>query len=139
MKFINNIEQRVDQLKWSKSLVALVSLLIFGNTAFGQIESMYSMYRFNPQIVTPAHAGSTETSQISLMSRQQWLGIEGAPKTYVLSGNFKLKQQSGLGLNVMMDQAGPLKITTISGDYAYHTKLTGDWTFSGVFVQALPI
>jgi|LakMenEpi03Aug12_release.lakeMendotaPanAssembly.Ray.scaffolds.fasta_scaffold160535_2 type IX secretion system PorP/SprF family membrane protein len=131
MKHIRINFLRVDQLKWSKSLVALVSLLIFSNTAFGQIESMYSMYRFNPQIITPAHAGSTETSEATLMSRQQWLGIEGAPKTLVFSGNFKFKQQSGLGVNAMLDQAGPLKITTISGDYAYHTKLSGDWTFSG--------
>ncbi len=131
MKHIKIIFLRVDQLKWSKSLVALVSLLIFTHTAFGQIESMYSMYRFNPQIITPAHAGSTETSEATLMSRQQWLGIEGAPKTLVFSGNFKFKQQSGLGVNAMLDQAGPLKITTISGDYAYHTKLSEDWTFSG--------
>ncbi len=131
MKHIKIILLRVDQLKWSKSLVALVSLLIFTHTAFGQIESMYSMYRFNPQIITPAHAGSTETSEATLMSRQQWLGIEGAPKTLVFSGNFKFKQQSGLGVNAMLDQAGPLKITSISGDYAYHTKLSEDWTFSG--------
>ncbi len=131
MKHIKIIFLRVDQLKWNKSLVALVSLLIFTHTAFGQIESMYSMYRFNPQIITPAHAGSTETSEATLMSRQQWLGIEGAPKTLVFSGNFKFKQQSGLGVNAMLDQAGPLKITSISGDYAYHTKLSEDWTFSG--------
>jgi len=111
--------------------VALVSLLIFGHTAFGQIESMYSMYRFNPQIVTPAQAGSTATSEVTVMNRQQWLGIEGAPKTYVLTGNFKFKQQSGLGVNVLFDQAGPLKIMTVSGDYAYHTKINEAWNFSG--------
>jgi type IX secretion system PorP/SprF family membrane protein len=131
MKQIQNFKLRVDQLKWSKGLVALVSLLIFGQPAFAQIESMYSMYRFNPQIVTPAQAGSTPTSQITLMNRQQWLGIEGAPKTYVLSGNFKFKQQSGLGVNVLFDQAGPLKIMTVSGDYAYHTKINEEWNFSG--------
>ncbi len=131
MKHIKMKLQRIDQFKWSKSLVALVSLLIFTHTAFGQIESMYSMYRFNPQILTPAHAGSTETSQISLMSRQQWMGIEGAPKTYALSGNFKFKEKSGLGVNVLFDQAGPLKIMTVSGDYAYHTQLNDEWNFSG--------
>ena len=111
--------------------MALVSLLIFGQPAFGQIESMYSMYRFNPQIVTPAQAGSTATSEVTVMNRQQWLGIEGSPKTYVLTGNFKFKQQSGLGVNVLFDQAGPLKIMTVSGDYAYHTKINEAWNFSG--------
>jgi type IX secretion system PorP/SprF family membrane protein len=131
MKHIKINFLRVDQFKWSKSLVALVSLLIFTNTAFGQIESMYSMYRFNPQIVTPAQAGSTPTSEVTFMNRQQWLGIEGAPKTYVLTGNFKFKEKSGLGVNVLLDQAGPLKIMTVSGDYAHHTKINEEWSLSG--------
>jgi type IX secretion system PorP/SprF family membrane protein len=131
----NNIDfkQRVDQFKWSKGLVALVFLLVLGvtTTSYGQLEAGYSMYRFNPQVISPAHTGSTATSDVTLMNRQQWLGIEGAPKTYVFSGNFKYGAQSGLGVNAMLDQAGPMKITTFSADYAYHTQLSEAWSFSG--------
>ncbi len=130
----NNIDfkQRVDQFKWSKGLLALVSLLVLTvTTTYGQLEAGYSMYRFNPQVISPAHTGSTATSDVTLMNRQQWLGFEGAPKTYMFSGNFKFGAQSGLGVNAMQDQSGVIKISTFSADYAYHTKLSEEWTFSG--------
>ncbi len=113
--------------------MALVSLLVLGvtTTSFGQLEAGYSMYRFNPQVISPAYTGSTATSEVTLMSRQQWLGIENSPKTYVFSGNYKFGAQSGLGLNAMLDQAGAMKITTFSGDYAYHVKLSETWGLSG--------
>jgi type IX secretion system PorP/SprF family membrane protein len=130
MKYAHNFKIKIKSFL-GKGLLLLLSLVIFGNSAFGQIEPMFSMYRFNPQIFTPSHAGSTATNELSVISRQQWLGIEGAPKTYVFSGNFKFKEQSGLGVNAMLDQSGPLKITTLSGDYAYHTKLSEAWTLSG--------
>jgi type IX secretion system PorP/SprF family membrane protein len=31
----------------------------------------------------------------------------------------------------MFDQAGPVKITMLSGDFAYHTRLSEDWNLSG--------
>ena len=96
-----------------------------------QIEPMYNMYRFNPQVITPVQAGSTDSSEIIVMHRQQWLGIEGLPKTYFLNGNFKWGKQRGLGFNAMFDQAGPVKITMLSGDFAYHTRLSEDWNLSG--------
>jgi len=130
MKTITISIQRVD--KWIKGLLALVSLLLLtGTTTFGQLEAGYSMYRLNPQVISPAHSGSTATSELTLMNRQQWMGIDGAPKTFVFSGNFKYRSQSGLGLNAMLDQAGPMKITTFSMDYAYHSLLSSEWTFSG--------
>ena len=131
---MKNFNKRVDQVKWSKGFLTLASLvfcMLCMNQGFAQIESMSSLYRMNPQTINPAHAGSTEHSDVTVLNRQQWLGMEGAPVTYVFSGNFKFKGQSGIGANAMFDQAGPMKITSISGDYAYHTKLSESWAFSG--------
>jgi hypothetical protein len=74
----NNIDfkQRVDQFKWSKGLVALVSLLVLSvTTTYGQLEAGYSMYRFNPQVISPAHSGSTATSEVTLMNRHRGMVI----------------------------------------------------------------
>lgn len=135
MKFIYFFNQRVDCLKWIKSRVALVSLLFLGIsfTTFGQLEPGYAMYRFNPQVIAPSHAGSTSTGELIFMNRQQWLGIEGSPSTYIFSGNFKIGKQSGIGANGMLDQFGPTKITSLSVDYAYHAKLTEKWVLSSGF------
>jgi type IX secretion system PorP/SprF family membrane protein len=113
------------------TLVSLVVLNLISTDSFGQVESMYSSYRLNPQILSPTHVGSDSVSDITVINRQQWVGIEGAPVTYAISGDFKFKQQSGLGFNAMYDQAGPVKVTAISGDYAYHIKLNEAWRFSG--------
>jgi type IX secretion system PorP/SprF family membrane protein len=135
MNLIIFINQRVDCLKWSKSHLALISLLFLGLTfnTFGQLEPGYSMYRFNPQVISPSHAGSTKTGEVILMNRQQWEGIEGSPSTYIFSGNLKIGKQSGIGANGMLDQFGPTKITSLSVDYAYHAKLTEKWVLSSGF------
>ncbi len=134
MKAYIDFNQRVDQFKWIKGLMTLVSLVVLNmisSSSYGQVESMYSSYRLNPQILSPTHVGSDSVSDITVINRQQWVGIEGAPMTYAISGDFKFKQQSGIGFNAMYDQAGPVKVTAISGDYAYHIKLNEAWRFSG--------
>jgi type IX secretion system PorP/SprF family membrane protein len=134
MKAYIDFNQRVDQFKWIKGLMTLVSLVVLSmisTSSFAQVESMYSSYRLNPQILSPTHVGSDSVSDITVINRQQWVGIEGAPMTYAISGDFKFKQQSGIGFNAMYDQAGPVKVTAISGDYAYHIKLNEAWRFSG--------
>ncbi len=134
MKAHIEFNQRVDQLKWIKGLVTLVSLVLLNaisSSSYGQVESMYSSYRLNPQILSPNHVGSDSVSNITAINRQQWVGVEGAPVTIAISADFKFKQQSGIGFNAMFDQAGPVKVAAISGDYAYHFKLNEAWHFSG--------
>jgi type IX secretion system PorP/SprF family membrane protein len=116
----------------NKGFFALVFLLCFGSfQSKAQIETMYNLYRLNPQVLTPVQAGSKDTSEVHLMYRQQWLGIDGAPRTMYFNGNFKWKQKRGIGVNAMFDQAGPVKLTMVSGDFAYHTQLNANWDLSG--------
>jgi type IX secretion system PorP/SprF family membrane protein len=134
MKATIDFNQRVNQFKWTKGFITLISFVLLNmisSSSFGQIESMYSSYRFNPQVILPSHAGSDSIKKITVINRQQWLGVEGSPVTYAISGDLKFKQQSGIGFNAMYDQAGPVKVTAISGDYAYHAKLNELWSLSG--------
>ena len=132
IKYIKAITQRVDQLKRIKGLMALASLVFLANTtSYGQVETMYSLYRFNPQVLSPTYAGSTVNSEITVMNRQQWVGIEGAPKTLGLTANLKWGQKKGIGVNVLSDQLGPISTTAISADFAYHTDLNDQWRMSG--------
>jgi type IX secretion system PorP/SprF family membrane protein len=122
----------VDFLNRMKSRLALTSLILgMVSSSFGQVETMYSLYRFNPQVISPAYAGSTENSEVTVMNRQQWIGLEGAPKTIGLSMNLKWGEKKGLGINVISDQFGPVSTTAISGDFAYHTDLNSQWRMSG--------
>ena len=112
-------------------VIYFLFLVLLGHVSMGQIESMYSLYRFNPQVITPTQAGSTENSEFILINRQQWMGMEGSPQTISLTGNIKYGSNKGIGLVFINDQAGPVKTTTLAGDFAYHTKLTDTWNLSG--------
>lgn len=111
-------------------VLILVGLFLF-QTAQAQLESMYSLYRFNPQVINPSQSGSTKHSEFILINRQQWMGMEGSPQTVSLTGNIKYGGNKGLGFVLINDQAGPVKTATIAGDFAYHIKLSQDWNLSG--------
>ena len=122
----------VDFLYRMKSHLALTSLILgIVSSSFAQVETMYSLYRFNPQVISPAYAGSTENSEVTVMNRQQWIGLEGAPKTIGMTMNLKWGEKKGLGFNVISDQFGPVSTTAVSGDFAYHTDLNTQWRMSG--------
>lgn len=106
-------------------------LVLFVQTAQAQLESMYSLYRFNPQVINPSQSGSTANSEFILINRQQWMGMEGSPQTVSLTGNIKYGQNKGIGIVLINDQAGPVKTATIAGDFAYHIRLSQDWNLSG--------
>ena len=118
--------------------ILLAGLLLGTYLVQAQIEKMYSMYRLNPVITSPAFAGEVEhQAEITAMNRQQWIGIQGAPRTMAFTGNFKWKPNTGLAILAMSDIAGPLKISTVAGDFAYQVKLNDAWKISaGVRVGA---
>ncbi|MHA8067639.1 type IX secretion system membrane protein PorP/SprF, partial [Aquirufa sp. ROCK2-A2] len=76
-------------------------------------------------------SGSTENSEIIVSNRQQWIGLDGAPKTLGVTANVKWKYNKGVGVIAYQDQAGPMTVTNIATDFAYHIRLDQKWTMSG--------
>jgi type IX secretion system PorP/SprF family membrane protein len=117
-----------------KNRYILILFLLVGLRSFAQIETMYSMYRINPIISSPAFAGTLETgnkAEIVVMDRQQWIGIQGAPRTFALTANMVYKPRIGLGFLVLADQAGPLRVSTVAADGAYQVRLNDTWNMNG--------
>ena len=67
-------------------LVLLLPILVFS-----QQESYYSLYRYNMNVINPAFAGSQEGDLITILDRNQWVGLEGAPRTLALSYSRPMK------------------------------------------------
>ncbi len=55
-----------------------------------QQDAMYSQYMFNTQAINPAYAGSKDGLSAALISRNQWVGFEGAPNTTSFSAHAPL-------------------------------------------------
>jgi type IX secretion system PorP/SprF family membrane protein len=55
---------------------------------------LYSQYTSHPLLVNPAFAGFKNYNPLRFSSRQQWVGIEGAPTTQVLSYHGRIGKAS---------------------------------------------
>jgi type IX secretion system PorP/SprF family membrane protein len=104
-----------------KIVVGLIILTtLAGSKTFAQQDPMFTYYLQNPIAFNPAIAGTVSGLNLSLLSRHQWVGMDGAPASYSFGAHTPyIKQNMGLGLNVMTDKAGPLRITHFTGSYAY--------------------
>jgi type IX secretion system PorP/SprF family membrane protein len=114
--------------------IIILIFLLGGQIASAQIESMYSMYQINPLVSSPAFSGIISRDakgEFVAINRQQWIGVQGSPRTSILTANYQLKPKIGIAGIFASDQAGPLRITSLSGDLAYSVLLNEDWKMNG--------
>ena len=107
-----------------KIIVSILAtfLMIFQMQA--QQNVMVSQYMFNGLLLNPAYAGSHDYFSSTLMYRNQWVRVDGAPITSVLAVDGPLKNRNvGLGLIVMNDKIGATDQTDIYGNYSYGIKI----------------
>ena len=115
--------------KESMQIVRIVILtlccLVFA-TAKAQIDTQFSQYWALPGYYNPAAAGSSDKLNILTSTRQQWIGMPGAPQTYFVTGDmpFKfLKQNHGVGLVVTSETEGLYSHLILGAQYAFKIKL----------------
>lgn len=94
--------------------------------AQAQQEVMVSQYMFNGLFLNPAYAGSHPYASASLLHREQWTGMSGAPSTSMAAFDAPLwNKRMGLGISVVHDRIGINRDLDIAGHYAYSLR-TGD-------------
>lgn len=97
----------------------LLILLIY-NAAWAQRESQFTQYMYNTTTINPAYAGSREAMSIFATHRNQWVGVDGAPITNVVSIHSPIEYTNmGLGASIINDKIGPMTENSISGDFSY--------------------
>lgn len=143
-------------MKNSKSLLILAISSCL--TVSAQQEYQFANTANNPFLLNPAAGGMTDVMQFEAISRMQWLGYDGGPRTMLLSGNSQIKlRKSGentidefnikdekffsgpkvttskskhvIGGKIWNDAIGPFAKTSIQGSYAYHLPLTKKLNF----------
>jgi type IX secretion system PorP/SprF family membrane protein len=106
-----------------KKLLLLLFLLV-GYQATAQQSSLYSQYIFNGLVINPAYAGSKGIWSVNGVYRDQWVGLEGSPKTQTLSlDGSVLKEKVGLGLHLMNDQIGAQGQKSVYASTAFRVRL----------------
>jgi type IX secretion system PorP/SprF family membrane protein len=114
-----------------KKKITYLILLAFVESIslFAQQMPLFTNYLFNPYVYNPAVAGSKPYVQANMNYRNQWMGFEGAPQTYMASiyGPLRKNKNVALGGMISTDLTGLLQRTSGYFTYAYHVKLNDKW------------
>jgi type IX secretion system PorP/SprF family membrane protein len=90
-----------------------------------QQEPIAASYFENRLLINPAYAGARETFSAMALYRHQWAGLEGAPKSTVLSAHSVLPNNNryALGFSIMDDRLGVTQETSLLATYNYRLPL----------------
>lgn len=98
---------------------------------FSQQDTQYSLYQFNQMVINPAYTGSKDGIAAVADARNQWTGLDGAPKTLALSVHSPLPSKKiGVGLNVISDRIGAKSMSAFYGNFAYMLKINNKMKLS---------
>ncbi len=105
----------------------LLSILFFTyivTLSFAQQDAETSMYLYNGLYLNPAYAGSRDALNATVMYRDQWVKMPGAPQTASVGVNSPLNNDKlALGLLYSYDMIGVTKTNSMSADFAYRIKV----------------
>jgi type IX secretion system PorP/SprF family membrane protein len=111
-------------LKISTVFCFLAALLWSENTS-AQQDPLFSQYYFNPLTINSGYAGARNSLNATFIAREQWVGVEGRPRTHSFSMHSPLQNESiAFGFTFMRDQVGPVQSTVVAGDIAYRFKVS---------------
>ncbi len=95
-----------------------ILLFLFIGTVYAQQESIYSLYRYNMNVINPAYAG-TDGGNLTFLNRSQWSGVQDAPETQNLIVAIPLGEKIGLGFSGIRDKVFVETATNVSIDFSY--------------------
>ncbi len=105
-------------------ILGAILLLSLATFSFGQQDPMYTQYNYNTQTINPAYAGTWESLGLISLGRYQWMGIEGAPRTYTFLVQSPTRRENvAWGINVISDKMGQEQHLSIMGDYSYRLRV----------------
>jgi type IX secretion system PorP/SprF family membrane protein len=88
--------------------ITIILLLLLACRSNAQQDPLFTQYIYNKLSFNPGYAGSGENFSLDLLSRFQWTGIQGAPRTLSFTAHTPLRNQHiGLGFYTYRDELGP--------------------------------
>jgi len=121
-----------------KRIISLGCFLLVCASLLAQQRPQYSQYMMNQFALNPAVAGTEDCLNLRAGYRNQWAGMEGAPKTFYLTANLPIGKPlrtplgtskfahhnwHGLGAKVYNDIAGAIRKSGALMAYSYNLKL----------------
>ncbi len=103
-----------------KCCLAILLLFLSSISVNAQVEPMFTQYMFNETFVNPAYTGSHDNLASTILYRNQWVGIEGAPKTQTVSLHAPIRlTKIALGFSFLNESIGVSKKMLLNGNFSY--------------------
>lgn len=103
-----------------KQLFSIILCLGLSGSLWAQQDEQFTQFMYYKLGFNPAYAGAQETPCFTGLVRQQWIGIEGAPQSQLLTFNMPLSSTGiGLGANISRHTIGATERYSAEGSYAY--------------------
>ena len=114
-------------------ILFLGAAFLWTQIGFAQQEAHNTQFMYNKLSYNPGFAGSMEAPCITGIYRSQWLGLEGAPQTQILTFNTPLSNQRiGLGATLARHTVGISEVINLDAAYAYRFRLGRGYLGIGV-------
>lgn len=114
-----------------KIILSIAMLLAASAVTLAQQNPFNQHFILNNYFVNPAAAGATGNSNMYVNFRKQWMGIDGAPETQTLLGDWSVKEDKvGLGFMVQNDIDNVLGRLNAYATYSYKVRINDNQKFS---------
>lgn len=108
-------------MKYFKYIV--LTSVLFTTTVMAQQDPNRTFYRYYMNLVNPAYAGTSETTDIGVNFRSQWVDVQGAPETQSFFFSKAAGKNVGLGMSIINDKTFIESQTNLNLDFSYHIKI----------------
>ena len=100
--------------------------LLLTSFVHAQQDPLLTQYMYQKLEFNPAYAGSREGFSADLVTRFQWVGMEGVPRTLWLTAHTQLRNPHiGVGMYASCDELGPTVDYNVMGTFAYRILFPG--------------
>ncbi len=107
-----------------KKILHLLIILLGGMSGMAQQDHQFTQFMYNKPVLNPGYVGSNDAPCFTLTSRNQWLGLDGAPQTQMFSFNTPVfNKRVGLGLSINRQTIGIAEKYTAESQYSYRIRI----------------
>ena len=96
-----------------------LSICLITLVTYSQQTPQRNLYGFNKYAINPAYAGASGCTQINFSHLNQWVKVDGAPLTSMISANGLLSKKIGVGGQILVDQIGMIQQVSAMGSASY--------------------
>ena len=107
-----------------KNYILTVFFFVFSSVLYSQYNKNLVFFDSQMNIINPAYAGYQGDTSFSLISRNQWLSVDDAPKNSIFSFSSARENNVGLGASIFSKNTFVDKLNEFNIYFSYKLKLS---------------